>query len=180
MVQIKSGNPRFRSKEDIAEDIAFILRAPVKYGTKFAVLAEAMWVWTESTGKYEGCPYWTPLAMAVYAVNRMRKRGKYHGLRHEHVVPKRVVMDMLESLETPTPEAVHAICEKFLHAVVVTVEEDSFLNLDYQSTMPAEFEDLTSEHYHDPWLRYRRCSIQWMTESEARERLVRAAPHLAL
>lgn len=180
MVRITPGSRRFRPKEEIAKDLAFILTAPVSYGTKFAVLKDAMWVWTEFDGKYEGCAYWTALAMARYAVNRKRKEPRYAGLRHEHVVPKRVVMQMLESLDAPTPEAVYAICEKFLLAVVVTVVEDAFLNLEYASSMPAGFDDVASEHHCDPWLRYKLCNIQWVTEEAARNAVNKVAPHLNL
>ncbi len=179
MVQIKPGSPRFRSKEEIATDIAFILKAPVKLGTKLAVLKDAMWVWTEFNGKYEGCPYWTGMAMIVYAMNR-RDGKKYAALCHEHVVPKRVVIEMLTSLDEPTPEAVFGICTKFLHAVVVTVQEDRILNCMYQSTMPEEFFDPASPDHHDPWLRYKRCQIQWATEEAARKALKEFAPHLPL
>jgi hypothetical protein len=78
------------------------------------------------------------------------------------------------------PEAVYAICEKFLLAVVVTVEEDAFLNLDFPSSMPDEFHDATSEHHHDQWLRYKRCGIKWVMEEAARFALSRHAPQLNL
>ena len=104
MAEIPSNSRRYRSKEEIAKDLAFILTARVSYGTRFAVLKDAMWVWTEFNGKYEGCAFWTPLAMAKYAMNRKQKGKKIAGLRHEHIVPKRVVMEMLEELNPPTPE----------------------------------------------------------------------------
>ena len=180
MPRITPGSRRYRSKEEIAKDLAFILTAPVSYGTKFAVLKDAMWVWTEFNGKYEGCPYWSGMAMIRYAVNRNKKGKRHIGLRHEHIVPKRVVMEMLDSQNPATPEAVFAICEKFLIAVVITMEEDAILNCLYQSTMPKEFYDEAGPEHHDPWLRYKRCDIKWATEEATREAVRTHAPQLNL
>jgi hypothetical protein len=162
--QYSKTDPRFRTKNQIATDISFILAAPIFEGTKFAVLKDAMWTWTELDGKYSGCKFWTPLAFAKQHVNRIAKRNAWSGLRHEHIVPKRVVIDMLRALKDPTPEAVFEICENFLIAVVVTTEEDAILN-EFRSLMPPDFYNPASPSYRDPWLRYKHSKISWGTES---------------
>ena len=151
MAQISKLSRRYRTKEEICQDIAFVLDAPLHYGTKFAVIADAAWVWTEFHGKYVGCQYWTGLALAVY-----QRDGKKAKLKHEHVVPRRVVTKMLFALDKPTPEAVREICERFLIGMVVTPEEDKVLSVYFSKDMPPEFYDPSSPDYLDPWLRYRR------------------------
>lgn len=105
-------------------------------------------MWTEFDGKYNGCRYWTKAALMARMID------KRAALKHEHVVPKKVVVDMLVRLPQPDAESVFAIMDRFLIGVVVTPEEDAVLNCDHPSTMPPEFFDPKSPHFHDPWLRY--------------------------
>jgi hypothetical protein len=161
MARISDTHLRFRTKDQIVNDLAFVLSAPLAYGTKHAVLADVAWVWTEFDGKYAGrpgrytgCKFWTQMALMQHRLDRKSRR-----LRHEHIVPKRIVIDMLLKLERPTPESVREICERFLIGVVVTIEEDAVLN-EFRDSMPSEFDDPASPEYRDPWLRYRRCKIE--------------------
>lgn len=160
MAQIRQSDRRFRTKDEIVADIAFMLTAPVAFGTRYAVLFQATWAWTEMDGKYEGCPYWTDTAFGWYCATRHAK-SRRRFLRHEHAVPKKVVIQMLTDLRSPSIEEVRRICETFLKGVVVTKLEDDLLNLQYKSTMPAEFYDPSSPEYEDPWLRYKRAGIKY-------------------
>lgn len=160
MARIRQSNPRFRTKDEIVADIAFILTAPVAYGTKYAVLFQATWVWTEMAGKYEGCPYWTDAAFGWYCATRKAK-SRRRFLRHEHAVPRKVVIQMLTDLESPSVESVRRICESFLIGVVVTKLEDDILNLQYKSAMPQGFYDQTGPEFEDPWLRYKQAGIKY-------------------
>ena len=63
MARISDKNDRFRTKKQISNDIVVILSAGVEYGTKFAVLSEVVWVWSEFYGKDEGCPWWSTGAL---------------------------------------------------------------------------------------------------------------------
>jgi len=145
---------RYRTKIDIAHDLAFVLNAPLSYGTKWAVLSDVAWVWTEFYGKYKGCPYWTKMAVMQHRLNPKAD------FRHEHAVPKGVVMKMLFDLRTPTADEVGDICKRFLIGVVVTRDEDDKLNMKYRRSMPEEFFDKTSAGYLDPWLRYKKYNIE--------------------
>lgn len=149
MAEIPRKNPRYRTKHQISEDVAYVLHSPLTYGTKFAVLHDVTWVWTEFTGKYVGCRYWSKLACAD------RFRNKKAKVRHEHIVPKRVVIKTLMELKEPTPESVFDICDRFLIAVVLTPLEDSILSVYFHKGMPPSFYDSTSGDFHDPWLRYK-------------------------
>jgi hypothetical protein len=60
-------------------------------------------------------------------------------LRHEHIVPKNVVIQMLLNLQSPTAGQVLEICERYLIGVVVTIEEDAVLSAIYSRKMPEKF-----------------------------------------
>jgi hypothetical protein len=102
-------------------------------------------------------------------------RRKYYGLRHEHAVPRSLVIEMLRKLESPTPEMVYSICERYLCGVVVTKEEDDILNFKFRKDMPPEFFDPNSPDYEDAFLRYKRCDFEiveppekwWLNIAEA-------------
>jgi len=154
MGRISEDNPKCRTKDDIANDVAFILKADITYGTKYGVINEVCWVWTGFTGKYKGCPYWSKMAVMQHRLNPKAK------LKHEHVVPRKVVADMLFSLDQATSGRVREILDTFLLGVVVTPEEDAVLSIDYRAQMPEEFYNRAHPSYHEPWLRYMRCGIE--------------------
>ena len=97
---------RKRTKEELARDASFILRAPVHELTKYAVLNNVLWKWTEYAGKYKGCKFWTQAALEHYSIRKSK------GLRHEHVVPRKYLINMLLILDCPTAEVVFDILEK--------------------------------------------------------------------
>lgn len=174
MARISPKSPRYRTKQQLADDVAAVLKSSLHYGTKFAVLKEVTWVWTESSGKFIGCPYWTDAA-----VRRFKRERSQNGLRHEHVVPKKVVIDMLLNLEKPTPELVRAILDKYLIGVVVTKEEDVRLNAEFSKTMPEQFGVEKSKSFQDPWLRYRNCGIKVRLMPQQTEALLKHLPSLS-
>ena len=146
MPRIPETNRRFRTKDDICRDVAFILDAPVSFGTKFAVLADVVWVWSEFHGKLDGCPYWS---MAARALRFERKK-----LMHEHVVPKRIVMEKLLGLAPATSDSVREVLDRYCIGVVVTREEDVRLTkLGLRSEMPDGWDG------EDPWARYSKAGI---------------------
>lgn len=179
MARLPESSPYYRTREEIAHDVAFVLNAPIKEGTKQAVLTNAAWVWTEFFGKIEGCPYWSQgakllrLASLRAEVNALKdelespqteqgteQRAKRIKLIHEHAVPKNVVLKMLRVLNPATPELVYGICEQFLHGVVVTPQEDAQFRANrLHQRMPDEFNDSASPAYKNPWLRYVVCGI---------------------
>ncbi len=133
MPRISETNPRFRSKAQICADVATILETSLHYGTKFAVLAEITWVWSEFDGKYSGCQYWSPAAW------KLRNSGAK--LVHEHLVPKSVIIDRLMSLKKPSRSSVKKILETLCIGVVVTTDEDRSLNaLGLRSKMPDDWD----------------------------------------
>lgn len=154
MARVSEKHKRYRTKEQIVHDVAFVLAAPLSYGTKWAVLSDLTWVWTEFDGKYKGCPYWTEGAIMLRRVDPKAK------LRHEHVVPKKVIIDMLMNLEKPSVDSVREICDRYLIGAIVMPEEDDVLNAEFGRSMPPEFVKPDHPGYHDPWLRYKKYSIK--------------------
>ena len=115
----------------------------------------------------------TPAAIAEQAAD---PRDLAKRLRHEHAVPKRVVIDALFDLPEPDHERVHAYLSTTLFGVVVTRAEDRVLDTHYRRSMPPEFHDPASPNYLDPWLRYRRCGITVLDRTRDDVVVVAAAP----
>jgi hypothetical protein len=109
----------------------------LQYGTKFAVLAETTWVWSEFDGKYCGCRYWSLAAW------KLRDSGEK--FIHEHLVPKKVIIDLLMGVKKPSRSSVRKVLESFCIGVVVTVEEDRRLNaLGLRSKMPDDWDGINA------------------------------------
>ncbi|AMV18892.1 hypothetical protein [Planctomyces sp. SH-PL14] len=158
---------QYHSKDEIIRDVTFILTAPVADPTKGAVLKRAMWYWTEFDGKHGGCRYWTARARRVYLKRTTTTRGAWKKqLRHEHVVPRKVIREKLLSLEPPTEDAVRDIFERFVIAAVIHCKEDARLRKKLQSSMPPGFSDPASPGYQEPWLRYQACRIKPIDREE--------------
>jgi hypothetical protein len=147
-------NPAYRTQEQLVHDVTVILNTPVTYGTKKVVCWQAASEWTEHSGKYEGCPLWSKKAFDQYQANSEEK-----GLRHEHAVPKKVLVGELLGLQNPTEKDV-GILFLFLIGVVVTVEENKILDSRFQCSMPQEFYDKKSSAFFDVLLRYKNCGIE--------------------
>src|ERR1035437_8238166 len=142
MARISSKKIRFRSKEVICQDVSHILRcSELHIGTKLAVVDQIFWVWSEFDGKHAGCKYWSKAAIESGLKNK--------GLVHEHLIPRKVVREMLLNLDHPFPEAVNDILERLCIGVVVTKAEDKRLkDLGLNSKMPAYWDQ------QDLWARY--------------------------
>jgi hypothetical protein len=139
-------NKRFRTKPEICRDVAYVLTAPLSVGTKTAVLNDAIWTWSEFDGKFEGCKFWSSNALCF--------RGNRKLLVHEHLVPRKVLIDWLLELSAPSIEVVSDIFENFCVGVIVTKDEDLILNkLGLRASMPDAWKR------EEPWARYRVAGI---------------------
>ena len=147
-------NPAYRTKEQLVKDVTIVLNAPLTYGTKYAVCRQAASEWTEHSGKYKGCTLWSKKAHEQFEEN-----GTTKNLRHEHAVPKKVVIGALLNLRNPTEKDV-GLWFKFLIGVVVTKEEEKLLNRRFKSSMPPEFYDASSSSSLDMFVRYKNCGIE--------------------
>lgn len=163
MARVSPNSPRFRTKQQLAEDVAKVLNSELHYGTKYAVLKEVTWVWTEYLGKFNGCIYWSEAAL-----RRFNRERSVKSLRHEHVVPKKCIIEMLFELKSPAANEVQSLLDHFLIGVIVTKEEDDRLSIKYSKSMPPSFLDESSSSYRDVWLRYRECGIDVCIMSQQR------------
>lgn len=162
-MRFKKSDKRFRTREQIAADVATILNADLTYGTKWSVIDNAMWSWTTFDGKFVGCTRWTKLAIQRY-VEFGGKRGWKKHLRHEHIVPRSVVSHLVLALPKPTPDSVSELFSALVIGCVVDRTEDAILNR-YRSSMPSEFDEANHAAYRNPWLRYERCGIDIYTDA---------------
>lgn len=147
MAKVPDSNSKYLSKGVICRDVAEILSSPtLHFRTKYAVLKNVAWAWSEFQGKYDGCPYWSEAALACERTKRK--------LIHEHAVPKSVLIKMLFEIKNPTPKSVEDILSRYCVAVVVTKDEDRLLSkAGLRSKMPADWDG------SDLWARYRKVGI---------------------
>lgn len=145
IARISQKNDRFRTKDDICHDLSIILNSELSYGTKYCVAFEITWVWSEFSGKHEGCKYWSEEACKVWE----QQKPSVKGLIHEHLVPRKVLIHKLFSEINPSEQTIFNILDKFCIGVVVTKDEDSALNnAGLRSAMPSGWSG------KDPWERY--------------------------
>jgi hypothetical protein len=144
-----------RTKHVIANDVAYILNAPLHRKAKRIVVKNAAWAWTTTNGKYKGCPYWTQAAIDLSNASGGKRRPK--GLNHEHAVPIEALFRILDSLPKPvTPELAYECLEKCLIGVVVTTAEHATLNERFKKSMPEGFDYSTGSVL----ARYEACRIK--------------------
>jgi hypothetical protein len=86
--------------------------------------------------KYRGQPYWTSAALQRLLENQAfnqekkpyhKKISPYFGLIHEHAVPRNLIRELIYQAPR-SEEAIFKILDELSHAVIVTREEDRFLN----------------------------------------------------
>ena len=147
MGRISERNPRYRTKQEIVEDLALVLACnSLRFGTKYAVVDQVIWVWSEFDGKHKGCSYWSEQALAT--------GSKRAGLVHEHVVPRSIIRKELFALRNPSITTLKRLLDRLCIGVVVTKEEDDHLrSLKLHASMPDDWDG------QDVWARYRKANI---------------------
>lgn len=151
------------TKRELARDVEQVLRTTLHKLTKRKVLDFAAWRWTVFQGKYRGCKYWTPAA-----IEHFKLHGK-KGLRHEHAVPRKLLVNILFRMVDPREHDVFELFDRLAIGVVVTIEEQKQLDAQYKTTMPPEFDDEQSVDYRNPWLRFKQCGIKVETHQDWKE-----------
>lgn len=161
------------SNETIIKDLEFIITGAGKElseQAKYDIIHKIAWEWTEgqtTATKYYGCRYWSQKAFEekFEKVEGDEETWKYSkknvaGLRHEHVVPKKLFMEYIWRLvkdeKKVDREDLLKLMDNNLLACVVTKEEDSTLikdklptQIDNNGVFIEEFEEITN-----PWIRY--------------------------
>ena len=108
-----------------------------------------LWKWSARNGKHRGCRHWSVSARNWFRENLPNARAR--NLRHEHVVPRVVVTELLlearRAGEVP-PQEVFNIFTKHCIGCVLTRDEDRML-APLNRAMPEGW------NRDDPWARYR-------------------------
>ncbi len=104
------------------------------------LLNAMLWAWSEAMGKYEGNPLWSEGAVASFRAysedcwksKSQRSRPVPHSSRlvHEHIVPRKQVVNMLLDLDQGQPSRKMLVGSLFKrHAIgaVITRKEDGRL-----------------------------------------------------
>lgn len=134
------------TKRDLAADVVVACRSELTKRSKYALLNDICWAWSQFTGKIDGCRYWTPAALASKPDKKQ--------LRHEHLVPRKVLIRRMHGLVNPDVETVYAFLDSMCVGVVVTVEEDRRLSqAGLRSKMPDEWDGV------DAWARHKAVNL---------------------
>jgi hypothetical protein len=143
----------------------FNLRPKSKSRPAQTLAHELVWKWTESTGKYVGCPFWTEkartlfdshvknhgpisLKMAIIAANnisgtkddRSARIADDRKITHEHVFPIKNILMVLDSMKNPSVADIRKLLERLCVSCVVLESEHRLLQL---------------PNSENPWYRYR-------------------------
>jgi hypothetical protein len=108
-----------------------------------------LWKWSARNGKHRGCRHWSLSALNWFWANPPNARAR--NFRHEHVVPRVVVMEFfLEAHRAGQirPEEVFEILTNYCIGCVLTRDEDKLLS-PLNRAMPDGW------NRNDPWARYR-------------------------
>lgn len=147
-------------KKAMINDVEIILKSKeLSEYAKKAILDKIMWKWTEFSGKYKGCYYWSEKALEEYENSNKTSKFCEANFRHEHVVPKKVIISYLldkKNLNSIDVQFISKLFNKILIATVVTkCENDKKLNK-YKDIMPAccYLKKLSSYTENDIWSRY--------------------------
>lgn len=134
-LKVKSHNPKLKEKLAIALADRFRKGSPVDDHFKNADIKMASWVSERSDEgklvKYVGQPYWTKAAIEHYKSNGIK------GLRHEHAVPRKLIIKLLEVCNK-SQEEIFSILDNLVHAVIVTKEEATLLDQKYKASTPSD------------------------------------------
>lgn len=132
-----SHNPNLKKKLATAIADRFRNDSPVDDLFKNADIKMAPWVSELSDQnkkvKYVGQPYWTKAAIEHYIKNGVK------GLRHEHSVPQKLIVELLINNEK-TEKTIFSILDNLVHAVIVTHEEATLLDKKWKTKMPVDIE----------------------------------------
>lgn len=156
-------SPIHRAKSTMCEDLAIILGPTclaLSEGAKYAVIDQALALWSAHEGKLEGCRYWT--RDAIFARREhLRYNGSglpiqlVHQLVHEHIVPRNVIRTALLALPSPTATDIHALLDRYCVAAVITRPQDARLTaLGLRSAMPHGW------RFGNRWARYSHAAIE--------------------
>ncbi len=125
-------------------------------------ISDALWRWTADgynrkrrvveTNAFKYNFNHTPFtvsALNTWNANRAAGKDRVAGLRHEHSVPKKCLIEKLLTM-APEPQPIQELLSRLCKAVIVTTGDDALLTrAKLRSSMPIEWDG------SDPYARYR-------------------------
>ena len=147
---IESHNIRF--KENLAKAIEYLYETDkvVDY-LRTSYIGMAPWSTERNDDnkkiKYIGQPYWSKRAIENFKLNGIG------GLRHEHVIPSKIVRKHLNESQKNFA-TIFEILDKTVHAVIVTKEEASELDKYFKDKLPDNIEFKVSNNFDFLFSRY--------------------------
>ena len=132
--RISRRSPLYRDKALICRDLAIVLSDKrLTYCAKLAVIDQAIWIWSEFDGKYEGCKHWSVKALRGWKIDRP--------LIHEHPVPRKEIRERLFKLQRPSASSVRNVLDPLCFGVVVTKKEDlALIKAGLNAKMPHDWD----------------------------------------
>ncbi len=120
------------------------------------------WEWTDNTGAYVGCPYWTEDALKLLfgefqntneLIGRkaVSEKVKSHVI-HEHIVPRNYFINYIISCYETNKAPTEQNLNKMMACIVTKAEDKILSNHGYKQTMPDNVKEL--EPVQNPWQRY--------------------------
>lgn len=134
---------RHRTRAQLVGDAILAIKSGLSYGSKYALLDNICWTLSELDGKYQGCRWWSRQAL---------EGG--HELRHEHVVPRRVMITLLLDDVDVDESRIRSILQLCVGAVITKAEDQGLNAAGYRSRMPDGWDG------HDVFARYRAAGIE--------------------
>ena len=170
MTNIKSHN--LENKQNVAKIIALLFdkKNDLHHPDNLikALIDTLLWAVTvrDDNGKaikFIGQPYWSKAALKQLKANIEnkgkidKKVSKEDGLVHEHVVPKKVISDIIIKLKDKSVEEIYKILDDLGHVVIITKDEDQSIGSVLKSKMPEGF---IYPGEYDVFARYRGTKIE--------------------
>ena len=162
-----SGRPRsspiHRDKKTICQDLEIILGQAcyaLSIGAKYAVIDQALNLWSSHEGKYSGCQYWTPEAILA-AHEHLRYEGQglappyEHRIVHEHIIPRNIIRDILLNSQSLIASEIESLLKLYcVGAIITKPQDDKLTKAKLRASMPNQWQP------GDIWARYRICELK--------------------
>lgn len=99
------------------------------------LIGQLIWSATADLTKMDSHKYKVPI-WSQAAINSFQNNG-IKGLRHEHIYPKRLVINDIRSLSSKNLKSIFDVLCNFAHAAIITKEEDDiFRTMRLSQTIP--------------------------------------------
>jgi len=153
-----------QNKRNIAKVIELLYANHIPEYILKMLLKRLIWATTENNNvgdqvKYDGQPFWSAKAIDQIIENRKNHLNWDKDIRHDHSVPKEVIIDKLNMLNAKTFQNILDIIDRYCFSVVISLDEDRDLTeKGYRSKMEAELEE--NNAVKNIFSRYIKCQIQ--------------------